>query len=304
MKEMGAPSNNMLLSVIHGECKRSADAISKLDARVMRLENILIKQQDSMDRLCELMEIQNTLLASHDSQISDTRLSIESSYSRKQTPGGDGTSWYYQGSKLINKYKICACIIAQLIDIVRLRMENRGVFYQDSVDANLTTLEYCVRDSSKMRCSIPGVKFKNQIDIPDTNKAANGYEVLLPLIASRDSSASTTLPETRLVELSMPITRHVMEAVARVIQRLCYLEGILSPQQIDMLKSISFPIIVPGSEGDFNCDPSVVKPRLSHPISNVIGGFTPTAKTKFIQSVISGQSMIQACSTAQESIKK
>jgi flagellar biosynthesis chaperone FliJ len=304
MKEMGAPSNNMLLSVIHGECKRSADAISKLNARVERIENILIKQQSGIDKLCELMEIQNTLLASRDSQISDARLSIEPSYSRKQTPGGDGTSWHYQGSKLVNRSKICTCIIAQLIEVVRLRMENKGVFYQDSVDANFTTLDYCVRESAKLRCKIPSVKFKNPIDIPDTSKAASGYDIILPLIASKDPSSSTTLPETRLVELTMPMTRSIMEAVARISERLCYFEGILSPQQIDMLKSIKFPIIVPGTDGDFNWDPSVIKPRLSHPMSNVINDLGPMGKVKYIQCMTEGQSMMQACVTAQEVGKK
>src|SRR5665213_2834394 len=129
MKEVGAPSNNMLLSALHGETRRTADEVMKLNSRVVRLEEILMGVHGNIERLCELMEVQNTMMSSrHISDIDSSRPSWQAS--RSSTSLHD-SKYFYQGAVLDGKYKICACVLLQLMDIVKLRMENMGIRYPD-----------------------------------------------------------------------------------------------------------------------------------------------------------------------------
>lgn len=302
MKEFGAPSNNMLLSSIHAESKRTSDQITKLTSRMARIESTLTSTQETMEKLCELMEVQNTLLSSQLIGSSNNEVTHEQTRVKKSNNGGTSPNWFYQGTKLGSKYKICTCLISQLIEIIRLRMESKSVFYPDSVDANFTVLEYCFRESSKVRCNIPSVKFKPDIDVPDPK--LNMYEPLLPLISSKGKDEPTTLPETRLIEISSPLTRPVLEAVSRAIERMCFLEHILSPQQIDILRSIKSPIIIPGSDGELNWDESKIRPRPSHPMSNAVADLKPVGKFEYIKQIMKGQTPVQALATASASEQK
>lgn len=301
LKEMGTPSNNMLLSIIHAESKRSADIVARIESKLNRLEQSIVKVTEGIDRLCELSAVQNTIMSSYCNSVEDSRVHGSPPSIKRSIVPIDTSAWYYQGTKLTSKYRICACIVSHLIELVRLRMENKGIYYPDSVDANFTTLEYCVRDSSKMRCSISTVKFKNEIDIPDTSRSSTAYDSILPLIASHEPSGATTLPETRLAELSTPLTRPIMESIARIVERVCYIERLLSPQQIDILKSLRFPIVRQDADGDveLNWNESSIVPRVSHPTSVVVTGFTPGVKSMFIKNIMRGQNISQACVTAQ-----
>lgn len=303
IKEMGSPSNNMLLSMIYSESKRSSDLISRLDSRLARLESSMSVQAAGMEQLCELMRVQNTLISSQQNSVHDMSFSYDAPEVRQSTPVQRGTAWYYQGFILNNKSKIVSCIISHLIELVNIQMESRSIHYPDSVDANFTTLECCVRESCKVRCKIPSVVFKDPIEIPELAKHRTAYDSILPLVASRDGNMSTTFPESRLSELSTPLTRPIMQCVARVVERIRHLDGILSAQQIDILKSLDFPIVKQDSEGDLNWEPMRVKPRESNQMSFKIHAFTPTRKAAFVKDVISGQNVIQAYANQVSSIK-
>ena len=117
-------------------------------------------------------------------------------------------------------------------------MENKGIYYPDSVDANFHVPVYFVRESSNLRCSIPSVRLKNEIEVPLIGKRATGFDSVLLRIASRGPSSIATLPETRLCEISTTATRPIMDAVSRIFQRLSDFECILPPQQVDIFAAI------------------------------------------------------------------
>lgn len=304
MKEFGAPSNNMLLSAIHGEVKRNADELLKTNNRISKLESLLTGVYENTERMCELMEQQNILLSSQHMQAMDGASTppIGASALRPRRQIGDAITWHYDGFKLTSKTKVLACIICQFMNIVRLQMERRNIRYPDSVDCKFTTLDSCISESSKMRCTIPGITFKGEIPLPEVGTPAS--DAVLPLVASANPNTPTTLPESRLVEFSAPMMRELMLAIERVLQRLCKLDHILSPQQIDILRSIKIPIVVPGSDGELNWDSSIVTPRNSNPLCNQVASLSPTGKKVYIQEIIRAQSAMQAWTTAMEKTRK
>ncbi|RKF78641.1 hypothetical protein GcM1_209018 [Golovinomyces cichoracearum] len=295
VKESGSPSNNMLLSMIYSETKRSSDLISKLDSRLARLESALCVQTANMKQMCELMKTQNTIMSSQQNFSRDTSFDhdIYESRSNVSTQRATTLGWFYQGF-VLNKTKIISCIISHLIELVNIQMESKSMHYPDSVDANFTTLECCVRESCEVRCKIPAVVFKDPLDLPDLTKNRTAYDSILPLISSKDGNMFTMFPEVRLHELFTPLTRPTMQAVARVVERIKRLEGILSVQQIDILKSLGFPVVSLNSECNLNWNPDCVLPRESNPMSFKIHASTPACKGKFVREVISEQSVVQA----------
>lgn len=122
MKESGSVSNNILLSTICAESKRCADITSRLESRVSRMEHSLTIVASSLSKLCALIETQNIILSSHTNIALNAQHYPQASQSLK--PTSEGPTWYYQGVKLTSKYKICACIISHLMELVRLRIEH------------------------------------------------------------------------------------------------------------------------------------------------------------------------------------
>lgn len=302
MKEFGGPSNNMLLSSIHAESKRNADELLKLNARVSRLESIMTGIYENTERMCESIELQNKLLSSQHIDTKDKRDSTSIGPMNSKRSMIDGSTWYYAGFKLNGKTKICACIISQLMGIITLHMEHMSIRYPDSVDCKFTTLELCIREIAKVRCQIPAVEYKNEIPVPEMGSP--GLEAVLPLIASKNKDVPTSLPESRLIEFSTPITRELMKSIEWIMQRLRRLDHILSPQQIDMLSCMNVPIVKPGSDGELNWNPSLLKARKSNPLCNQISDLSPTGKTVYVQQLMKAQSSIQAWTIAAEKTRK
>lgn len=304
MKEIGGPTNNMLLSAIHAETKRHADELLKINTRVSRLESLMSGIYDNTDKMCELMEQQNILLSSQHLQLIDgsSTPTGPSTSSRQPRQLTESSGYFYNGFKLTSKTKIITCIISQLMDIVRLRMENSNIRYPDSVDCKFTTLDACISESSKQRCLISGIEFKGEIPIPDMGTPA--FEAILPLIASVRMNNPTTLPESRLIELTTPLMRDLMLAIERILQRLSKLDHILSPQQIDILKSIKIPIIIPGSEGELNWNSSAIQPRKSNPLCDQIANMSPTGKKIYVHEMMRSQTAMQSWRSAYERTRK
>ncbi|VCU39280.1 BgtAc-30016 [Blumeria graminis f. sp. tritici] len=238
---------------IHAEVKRNADTVCRLETRISRLEASVNTMTIGISKLCELAETRNILLATKRNAQRDNGLHAQQSLIGNSVQNANSSTWYYCGTKLTSRYHVCACIISHLIELVKLRMENKGIYYPDSVDSSFQVLYYCVRDCSKYSCTIPDIQFRGEIDISETNKKTTcGYASILPLVAaSQEPSAVTTLPESRLADLSTALTRPIMEPVSRIVQRMCYLDCILSPQQIDILKCINFPVTKPNTDDSF-----------------------------------------------------
>jgi hypothetical protein len=296
----GGMSNNMILRSIYSETKRNADESARLNSKLNALIDAMNNMTSAIEQLSDLTESQNTIIASQYSKFSEsTNNTVDrQSNSRKQQLQGSGM-WFYDGINIKARNLQCACLISQFIAIVKTKLDQRGIYYPDSVDCEFTVLGYCITEVTGVRCTIPSVTFKNQIEFPSTTSPV--YSKILPLIASSRQYDPALLSESRLDEIQTPMTRSYIESVERVIDRLCKLEHILSPIQIDILRSFQTPII---KDGELNFNIDMIQPRQSHPLANEISQLTPTGKKTYIRQIMKNENHFQAYQTAREKITK
>lgn len=282
MKHAGRATNNMLLSSIQDECRRNADETSRLNSRLMSIEESMSSLFSEMQRMCSLMEIQNEILSSRiiNEQGSTTKPSIK------------GKEWYYQSTKLSSKNHIYACIIFHLIDMVQIHMDIAGLHYPDSFDCDLNEMQNAIRVVSGERCRIQSVEYKNNIRLKEMS--SQPLELLCPLISSSDIKTPTTLSESKLSQLCNQVTRGVMQDIEWIRQRLCHLHGILSIKQIDILKSIRHPIMKVDSDSELDWDRRIVQPKSSHPLSKDIGDLIKTRQDEYMKLRMAGYSVENA----------
>jgi hypothetical protein len=280
MKHLGRPTNNILLSNIQSESKRTADEVLRLNSRLVSLETTVSDLLFEVSKLCKLTQQQNDILASKD---------------HKQGTAGDR---WYMGTKLGSKHHFYACVIGHLIDMVQIHMDVAGLHYPDSEDCDFKSLCTAVRIVSSERCSIRSVDYKNTIILKE--KDSQQLIALYPLISSADKTKPVTLSESMISRISTPITREVLQGIEWIRQRLCHLDGILSIKQIDILKSIRHPIVKEDSDSELNWDLRVVKPRSSHPLSRDIGDLIRTKKDEYIKLRMQGENVIDAYNKAKD----
>lgn len=288
MREIGAPTNNMLLSIIHSETKRSADEIMKLTSRVLKLEET---NRELLTRMCDLLENQNIILSNMAiGSSSSVSSDISARTSRKSiNPSGE---WWYHGTKLSNKYYVAACILSHLIDMVQIHLETDRVYYPDSVDCSFTDLHHAVRAVCTNRCTVRDIQYRELISL--TGKESQPFDHLYPMIASSDPNVPFTMSESSISNLHNSVTRNAMQTVEYIRQRLTLLEGILSARQIDTLKSIGFPVSAADSPDQLNWDRAKIKPRTSHPYAEQIRSLAKMQKDEYIKSRLAGSNVIGA----------
>lgn len=290
MKQVGAPTSNMLLSAIHSETKRTADELVRLNSRMSSLEATNSQTANSILRLCNLIETQNEILAS---------MAIGQPQELSQSTKGhrsSGQDWYYQGTKLSSRYHVYACILFHLIDMVQVHMDIMDIQYPDSVDCDFKTMQNAVRIVSTERCSIQNVEYKNTISAKE--KDSQPFDIIYPLISSLQPGGPTTLVESDISKVYNPVTRNVMQDTEWIRQRLCYLDGILSIKQIDILKSIKSPILKANSDHELNWDSKFIKAKVSHPLARDISDLGSLQKNEYIKLRMKGQSVIDAYESA------
>jgi hypothetical protein len=293
MKHLGRPTNNILLSNIQNEAKRTADEVLRLNQRFVSLEQSIATLLSETSRLCTLTQQQNEILASR--ALSGLTEQSGSTMDYRQIATGDR---YYMGTKLGSKHHFYACIIGHLIDMVQVHMDVAGLHYPDSEDCDFKSLCNTVRIVSSERCNIKKVEYKNSIILKE--KDSQQLSALYSLISSDDKKIPTTLSESMLSRLSTPVTREVMQGVEWIRQRLCRLDGVLSIKQIDILKSIHYPVVKEDSDSELNWDQRLVKPRPSHPLSREIADLIKTKKDEYIRLRMQGQDIIIAYENAKE----
>jgi hypothetical protein len=289
MKEVGRPTNNVLLSAIHNETKRVADEIAKLNAKFTTLNISIESTFSEMTRLCTLIQTQNEISASN-------TLNGSSDVSRNK--GNATDSWYYQATKLTSKYHVYACIIFHLMDMVQIHMDVAGQHYPDSVDCDFKAMHNAIRVVSSKICNIQGVEYRNTIALRE--KDSQPFEMLYPLISSSDSKTPTTLSESAISQLCNQVTRGIMQDIEWIRQRLCYLDGVLSIKQIDVLRSICHPIIKPDSDCELNWNRKLIRPRPSHPLVKDIADLPKNQKDEYMRLRMDGRDIIQAYNQAKD----
>lgn len=292
-KEIGAPTNNVILRAILDEQKRTNRYIDTtinefrnlsvgMSSIINSVESLASTMQEMNDTIKDQMELQASMRSSMG--ISDIS-TPDTPVTRRTVP--NGIEWFYQSSILNNKYKIIGAVLSHLINMIKLRLETSGIFYPDSVDCSFDLFSNCISKACNVRCSIPDVEYRNKINIREKNDPA--YKVLLPIVASKNPVSPTSLREDQIKDLWDPRLRNVMQETEWIRQRLCRIEGVLSPQQCDILKSISFPIV---KDGELNWDPNKINVRKSHPISQDIEALGQTQKLVYVESMARGKDMV------------
>ena len=284
MKEMGAPTNNMLLNLICGESKRVGDETMRAVHRLDKIEEAILGIDDGIKQLCGLVSQQTDILAS----IKLGERTTSTTPARKEN--GKVRDWYYRGTKLTTKYHAYACILVHLMAMVELRMEQRLIQYPDSVDCAFLQLQTAVRVVCSNRCAVRDIDYKLPIQLGSKDDQA--LDNIYPIIASSQPGDATTLSESQFNSLHNPITRPIMQYLEWIRTRLCLLDGLLSPKQIDILKSIRQPLILPDSDNnELNFDVTKLRPRPSHPATQNISALPTTQKNIWIQNRMKGQSI-------------
>jgi len=293
MKEMGAPTNNMLLSLICAESKRTADETMRLVHRLDKLEHAMQDIGEAVKQLCDLVSKQTDILAS-------LKLNEGSSYNaHTRKENGKVREWYYRGTKLTTKYHAYACILMHLMTMVELHMEHESVQYPDSVDCGFLPLQNAVRVVSTERCNVRSIDYK--ATIPLGSKDDQAFDNIYPIIASSDARDPVTLSESQLHRLHNPITRNIMQYLEWIRARLCLLDALLSPRQVDILKSIGQPLILPNSiNNELNFNIVELKPRASHPATQNVSALSSAQKAIFIRNRLKGQSIADSIPIASE----
>lgn len=285
IKYTGSVTNNGLLKLIYTEAKRSADESMRLSRNIVKLNE---QMKMMTDTIAAMMETQNNIL-------SNLNLSnvLESPISSGGTKSPMGDSWYYRGIRLVSRYHVYTCIIFHLIDMVQVHMDVRSIYYPDSVDCEFKPMCNAVRLVCTEKCSSPHVEYKSKIDA--SGKDSQASNILFPIIASKSPNDSIIISESTLINISNAVTRPILQDVEWIRQRLCILDGILSAKQIDILKSIRNPVLKPGSEGELNWDPNVIKPRSSHPLVTNIMSFNASQKNMYIKARLEGNDIEKSC---------
>jgi hypothetical protein len=289
IRHSGAPSNNTLLTIILSEIRRGNDETMKLTSSINKLNESMISMSD---RLVESMESQNTILAS-------MSLSNEPSNQPQRNKGKAGLEdWYYLSTKLGSKHHVFACILSQFMSMVQLHLDLKNIQYPDSVDCEFNVMVTMVRVASSAHCKNKAIEYKPPIKLKPVGDQA--FDIIYPYVASQVQKDPTTLSESTLTKIISPTTRDVMQETEYLRERFCYLEGVLSARQTDILKSIRFPFMV---DGRLNWDVSKIKPRSSHPNSQEINMLASKQKETFAIARLNGKTIIESYEIASNTSK-
>jgi hypothetical protein len=293
VKALGGSTNNMLLQMINGEMKCNADAIRDL-CTYTRETNSLIEEQNKLTQsLISSINDLSSVLAINAKVNSSNPASELSQFT------GKDKIYYYKGSKLANKYNIYACIIAHIVSMVYNRMQRKAIMYSDSVDCSFEMLTHAIRIVCTTRCNIPSIAYDNKIDLTEKNTPI--IESICPHIASTKQFSVSTLLENKISKIYNDSTSEdIFVHVRLVAERLRYLHGILSPKQMDALKSLKSPLVViyDGEEPMLNIDESKWSGSNSHPVANMVAALAHKKKLIYMERIVLGDSPAKAYSVA------
>lgn len=280
IRESGAPSNNTLLTIILSEIRRGNDETARLVGSIKDLNESI---NNMSTKLSESMDEQNTILAS-------MKISSGDKPQQQKMKGKAGSDdWFYKGSRLSSKHHVFACIISQLMSIVQLHIDNRGIQYPDSVDCEFSLMVTMVRVVSSVSCKANNVEYRAKIQLKSVGDQA--FDTIYPFVASQDQQFPATLLESSVSQMINPITRDVMQEVEYIRERLCLLECIFSARQIDILRSIKFPFAI---DEKLNWDASKIRPRSSHPKAQEIMMLASKQKEAYAIARLNGKSIIDS----------
>lgn len=289
IRQSGAPSNNTLLTIILAEIKRGNDETVKLTNSINKLNESM---KSMSDKLVESMDSQTSILAS-------LSLSVESAPQPQKNKGKAGSEdWYYVSTRLSSKHHVFACLISQLMNIVQLHMDFKGIQYPDSVNCEFNLMVTMVRVASSTQCKSRSIEYKPPIKLRGTSDQA--FDTIYPYIASRAQQDPATLTEATLTNMINPITRDIMQEAEYLRERLCHLDPVLSAKQVDILKSIKFPFIV---DGKLNYDISKIRPRQSHPSFHEVDKLASKQKEAFAIAKLNGKNTNESYEIASNTSK-
>jgi hypothetical protein len=263
VKVLGSQTNSMLLQAIQSESHRNAEIALNTYQLISELRDITQAQQESISQMSVSIRELTEALASNAIRSSSTMNSSGPSMAI-------GKVYYYKGTKLNVRYTTYACIIAHIIQMVYAHMRSRTINYPDSSDCEFNELVVATQTVCKEKCSIRTIDYTIPIEMTGKKKQIV-IESLYKHIGSTSESGSATVLESSLGKIYNDSTREdIFIKIGRIMERLSYLPGILSPKQMDAMRSIRYPIVISRDDEPLrlNCDPEYWKGGKSHPISN------------------------------------
>lgn len=293
IRALGAPTNNMLLSMINGELVQTNNMLLEAIKEMREQNRELVEQQKLM-----LQSIQDLA-----SIMVHTSKSIPDNYSARVADTASKTR-YYKSNILANKYDIYACILSHILSMIYVRMTVQSVGYPGSADCGFKELSKAVQAVSKVPCSISTVKFGDKIVLAEKSTAV--IESIYPSISSSQKLSTHTLPESNLSKIYNGSTREdIFEHIYKLMDRLIYLHGILSPRQIEAIKSIKYPIVIEedGEPLRLNIDEREWKGSRPHPVSTSILSLPDTGKKQYMALIMEGKSPPAAYGAVVEAIE-
>ncbi len=78
------------------------------------------------------------------------------------------------------------------------------------------------------------------------------------------------------------------------------MHGIVSIKQIDILRSIKFPLVKADYADELDWDASRINPRTSHPATSSISELLKTKKDYYILRRLAGDGVVDACAKAEK----
>lgn len=299
VKLLGSQTNSMILHNIQGECHRNAETSLDMYNIMREIRELLYEQTKHMAELTSSMKDLTEVVASNAMKSSSVSTSEPSNRSH-----GSGAIYYHFGTRLNGRYTAYACIIYHLIKMVYAHMESQALKYPDSTDCDFNELVMATQTVCKENCTIRTITYSIPIEMP-TKKKQVAIESMYRHIGLTSQSGGATVPESNISKIYNDSTREdVFVKIGRIMERLTYLPGIVSPKQIDAMKSIQYPIAVARDDEPLrlNIDPKYWKTGSSHPISNNVMQLSHTGKVAYIQQIMAGKSPPTAYGIAVDSV--
>lgn len=283
VREIGS-SNNVILGQIMSQNKEVVSQLARLATAQEAMVRLLSEAVDHMSGMRNSME--------------DMKLAGAMSSMSLNTGGEQRNVQYlHNGTKLTSRYHWVACVLQTFITMIEHDLSSRMVTYPDSVNCHFKDLAATVMAVCKNECNVPGITNTSVIEVGDKKRFASSDAA--GLIASRDSSSSGVLTASNLHHFTTPVVAETMKEAEWVRQRLCLMDGVLSPLQVDILKSMSSPLVATDGDGyRVNYKPESVLPRNSGALHLKVRKLLATPRGVYIAERMKGRSMQEAYNAA------
>jgi hypothetical protein len=168
---------------------------------------------------------------------------------KKSQASSSGSAYYYQSLHLSNVVSVLACILSQLESLLERYASSHQVLYTSEGFTSFKDLRYICEQIYKVPAAAVGIA---DASIPQFR--SNEMMIAARVVGSEDPNHGTgfDLPQLQTLIEECP---HVMGCVENIRQRLVACDGLISPVQRRLYKSVKLPYV---KDNDLNVDIKVL----------------------------------------------